>query len=111
MRLHLGHAAFVAFLALALLAYVVIAVLLFTISPLIAIIVLAGVPILAGVVGPLLRRLNHTGTAYRQQQGITTARMVDIIAGLRVLSGLGGKDVFAQRYRTDSSALRAEAPT
>jgi ABC-type multidrug transport system fused ATPase/permease subunit len=91
-----------------LVAYVVVAVLLFTISPLLAIIVLAGVPILAGVVGPLLKRLNHTGAAYRQQQGITTARIVDIIAGLRVLSGLGGKDVFAQRYRTDSTALRTE---
>ena len=91
-----------------LVAYVVVAVLLFTISPLLAIIVLAGVPILAGVVGPLLKRLNHTGTAYRQQQGITTARVVDIITGLRVLSGLGGKDVFARRYRADSTALRTE---
>ena len=91
-----------------LVAYVVVAVLLFTISPLLAIIVLAGVPILAGVVGPLLRRLNHTGTAYRQQQGITTARIVDIVAGLRVLGGLGGKDVFARRHRADSTALRTE---
>jgi ABC-type multidrug transport system fused ATPase/permease subunit len=89
-----------------LVAYVIVAVLLFTISPLLAIIVLAGVPILAGVVGPLLRLLGHTGTAYRRQQGITTARVVDIIAGLRVLSGLGGKDVFARRYRADSTALR-----
>jgi ABC-type multidrug transport system fused ATPase/permease subunit len=91
-----------------LVAYLIVAVLLFTISPLIAIIVLAGVPTLAGVVSPLLKRLNHTGTAYRRQQGIATARIVDILAGLRVLSGLGGKDVFAQRYRTDSTALRAE---
>ncbi len=91
-----------------LVAYAVVAVLLFTISPLLAIIVLAGVPFLAGVVGPLLRRLNHTGTAFRQQQGAATARIVDIIGGLRVLSGLGGKDVFAQRYRVDSTALRDE---
>ena len=91
-----------------LVAYAIVAILLFAISPLLAVIVLVGVPILAGVVGPLLKRLNHTGTAYRQQQGITTARMVDIVAGLRVLSGLGGKDVFAQRYRGDSTVLRNE---
>jgi ABC-type multidrug transport system fused ATPase/permease subunit len=91
-----------------LVAYVVVAVLLFTISPLLAVIVLAGVPILAGVVGPLLKRLNHTGTAYRQQQGVATARIVDIIAGLSVLRGFGGKEVFAQRYRADSTALRTE---
>jgi ABC-type multidrug transport system fused ATPase/permease subunit len=91
-----------------LVAYAIVAVLLFTISPLLAVIVLAGVPVLAGAVGPLLRRLNHTGTAYRHQQGITTARTVDIVAGLRVLSGLGGKDVFARRYRADSTALLTE---
>lgn len=91
-----------------LVAYVIVAVLLFTISPLLAIIVLAGVPIVVGVVGPLLKRLNHRGTSYRQQQGVTTARIIDIIAGLRVLSGLGGKDVFAQRFRADSTALRTE---
>jgi ABC-type multidrug transport system fused ATPase/permease subunit len=91
-----------------LVAYIIVAVLLFTISPLLAIVVLAGVPVVAGVVGPLLSRLNSTGAAYRERQGIATARIVDIIAGLRVLAGLGGKDVFAQRYRTDSAALRAE---
>ncbi|GAA2469971.1 ABC transporter [Winogradskya humida] len=92
----------------ALVAYAVVAVLLFMISPLLAVIVLAGVPILAGVVGPLLRRLNHTGAAYRQQQGVTTAQIVDVVTGLRVLSGLGGKDVFARRYRAGSAVLRDE---
>ncbi|WP_203922147.1 ABC transporter transmembrane domain-containing protein [Rugosimonospora africana] len=91
-----------------LVAYAVVVVLVFAISPLLAIIVLAGVPVLAGVVGPLLKRLNHTGTAYRQRQGVATARIVDIVGGLRVLSGLGGKDVFARRYRADSAALRVE---
>lgn len=88
--------------------YVFVAVLLLSINPLLAAVVLAGVPLVAATVGPLQRRLQHTGTGYRQQQGELTALLVDVVSGLRVLGGLGGKDVYAERYRQRSAALRAQ---
>jgi ABC-type multidrug transport system fused ATPase/permease subunit len=70
--------------------------------------VLLGVPAVTVVVGPLLGRLRRTETEYRRQQGALTARAGDIVAGLRVLRGIGGEDLFAGRYRQHSRALRAE---
>jgi len=91
----------------AVVAYAVIAVVLFTISPLLAAVVLAGVPLLAVAVGPFLRRIEHTGGEYRANQGRLTTRLVDVLAGLRVLNGLGGKAFVAERYGQQSQALVA----
>ena len=89
----------------AVLAYVVIAALLLRISVPLAVVVLAGVLVLALVVGPATGRLRTVGTPYREQQGRVTGRIVDIVAGLGVLNGLGGKDVYADRFRAESQRL------
>ncbi|TCC55305.1 ABC transporter ATP-binding protein [Kribbella pittospori] len=89
----------------AVVAYAVVAVVLFTISPLLAAVVLAGVPLLAVAVGPFLQRIERTGGEYRVHQGRLTTRLVDVLAGLRVLNGLGGKGVVAERYGQDSQGL------
>jgi ABC-type multidrug transport system fused ATPase/permease subunit len=83
-------------------------VLLFQVSALIAVLVLAGVPVIALIVGPLLGRLQVTGTRYRERQGALAARLVDIVGGLRILNGLGGKDEHAGRYRLASAKLRRD---
>ncbi len=92
----------------AVLAYVVVAVLLLTVSPLLAVVVLLGVPLLALAVGPLLGRLQGVEATYRERQGGLAARFEDMVKGLRVLNGIGGKDVYAERYRRGSRELRAE---
>lgn len=92
----------------AVLAYAVVAVLLLAVSPLLALVVLLGVPLLAVLVGPLLGRLQGAETRYRERQSGLAAQLTDLVGGLRVLSGLGGKEVFAARYRHASQALRAE---
>lgn len=92
----------------AVIAYIVVAVLLFTISPLLAVVVLIGAPAVAVAVGPLLGRLRHTGSRYRERQGALTLRLVDLVEGLRVLNGIGGKDLFATRYQRASEELRDE---
>ncbi|MEV5675186.1 ABC transporter ATP-binding protein [Streptomyces sp. NPDC052179] len=92
----------------AVLAYVVVAALLLAVSPLLAVVVLLGVPLLAVSVGPLLGRLQGVETTYREQQGALASRFEDIVGGLRVLNGIGGKEVYAERYRRGSRALRAE---
>ncbi|MEV6559540.1 ABC transporter ATP-binding protein [Nocardia sp. NPDC051756] len=85
--------------------YIVVAVVMFSISPLLAVVVLAGVPVLALTVGPLLHRIERTGAGHREQQGTLTTRLVDVFNGLQVLNGLGGKSVYAGRYHRDSQAL------
>ncbi|MEW1752513.1 ABC transporter ATP-binding protein [Streptomyces angustmyceticus] len=90
------------------LAYAVVAALLLTVSPLLAAVVLLGVPLLAVLVGPLLGRLQGAQTRYRERQSGLAARLTDLVGGLRVLGGLGGKAVFADRYRHASRELRDE---
>ncbi|WP_405096844.1 ABC transporter ATP-binding protein [Micromonospora sp. NBC_01412] len=92
----------------AIVAYAVIAVVLWSVSPLLAVCVLLGVPAIALVVGPLLRRLERAESVYRQQQGELTTQAGDIVAGLRVLAGVGGRGLFARRYATGSRRLLAE---
>jgi ABC-type multidrug transport system fused ATPase/permease subunit len=92
----------------ALVTYAVVAVLLVSISPLLATVVLIGVPLLVVLIGPLLNRLRRTETVYREHQGVLTARAGDIVSGLRVLCGIGGKELFAARYRRGSQDLRVE---
>jgi ABC-type multidrug transport system fused ATPase/permease subunit len=92
----------------ALVTYGTVAVLLVSISPLLAAVVLVGVPVFVLSIGPLLNRLRRTESVYRENQGALTARAGDIVAGLRVLCGIGGKDLFADRFRRDSQALRVE---
>jgi ABC-type multidrug transport system fused ATPase/permease subunit len=92
----------------AVLAYCVVAFVLWSISPSLALVVLIGVPAITILIGPLLRRLENVESLYRQRQGALTSRAGDIVAGLRVLAGVGGRDRFARRYATQSQGLLAE---
>ncbi|WP_062641922.1 ABC transporter transmembrane domain-containing protein [Streptomyces maremycinicus] len=87
---------------------VFVAGLLLSVSPLLAAIVLLGMPVVAVLVGPLMKRLQGTETEYRERQGVLTARIGDLAGGLRVLNGLGGKELFAASFDRDSQRLRAQ---
>ncbi|GIF99424.1 ABC transporter [Catellatospora citrea] len=89
----------------AVLSYGTAAVVLWSVDPMLALFVLLGVPAVVLVVGPLLSRLQGVDTAYRQDLGILTTRAGDIVAGLRVLAGVGGRDLFARRYAARSQSL------
>ncbi|MFF0388521.1 ABC transporter transmembrane domain-containing protein [Kitasatospora sp. NPDC004615] len=92
----------------AVICYLTTAAILFTLAPLLALIVLLGLPFLALALRPLMSRQQVAESRFRDHQGHLTARFEDLAGGLRVLNGLGGKDVYAARYRSDSQALRAE---
>lgn len=92
----------------AVLACFVVAGLLLAVSPLLAAVVLLGVPLLAVLIGPLLGRLQGVEAAYREEQGLLASRFGDLVGGLRVLNGIGGKEVYAERYRRGSRRLLAE---
>jgi ABC-type multidrug transport system fused ATPase/permease subunit len=84
---------------------VVTTILLGTSVPL-GLVVLIGVPVLVVVVGGLIPPLHRRQQAYRDQEGALTTRANDIVAGLRVLRGVGGEPVFSARYQQQSQRLR-----
>ncbi len=92
----------------ALIAYLTVAVLLVSVSVPIAVVVLLGMPAIGVLVGPLFRRLQGAETEYRERQSVLTARIADLAGGLRVLNGLGGKDLVADAFHRDSQRLRAQ---
>lgn len=56
----------------------------------------------------LIHPLHRRQQMQRERQAELATRASDIVAGLRVLRGIGGEDLFAARYRTGSrSVMRA----
>ncbi|WP_328479053.1 ABC transporter ATP-binding protein/permease [Actinoplanes sp. NBC_00393] len=92
----------------AILACLMIAVLLLRTEPVLALIVPVGVPVLMLIVGPLLLGTQRAGSRYRQRQGQLNTRLVDVLGGLRVLNGLGGKETHLERYERESARVREQ---
>jgi ABC-type multidrug transport system fused ATPase/permease subunit len=84
----------------------VVLIMLHTSVPL-GLVVAAGVPLMMGGLAPLLRRLHHRQAAHRRLVAALTGRAGDLVAGLRVLRGVGGETAFARRYRAESQRVRA----
>ncbi|MCC3765269.1 ABC transporter ATP-binding protein/permease [Glycomyces sp. TRM65418] len=80
--------------------------LVWSIHPLLGVVIIAGSAVTSVVTGPLLGRLQRRQSDYREMIGDLTAHAADIVGGLRVLRGIGGDVLFAERYRERSSALR-----
>ncbi len=87
-------------------ALVVVAVILLSRSVPLGLVVLIGGPVMTALVGALLRPLHRRQQAYRGLQGQLASRAADIVAGLRVLRGIGGEAAFSARYRDQSQDLR-----
>jgi ABC-type multidrug transport system fused ATPase/permease subunit len=85
---------------------VAVAVLLFGMSAVLGLTVFIGVIAVAAVTGPMLRRLQTRYGAFRSDIGRVTERAADIVAGLRVLRGVGGEARFNAAYRRDSQRLK-----
>ncbi|MGX1477585.1 UNVERIFIED_CONTAM: ABC-type multidrug transport system fused ATPase/permease subunit [Streptomyces canus] len=89
-------------------AYLTVAALLVSVSPVLATVVLLGIPAIVLLVGPFLSRLQGAETEYRNRQGVLTSRIADLAGGLRVLNGLGGKGLVADAFHRDSQHLRVQ---
>jgi ABC-type multidrug transport system fused ATPase/permease subunit len=89
-------------------AYLTVAAVLISVSPVLAVVVLLGIPAIVVLVGPFLSRLQGAETEYRDRQGVLTSRIADLAGGLRVLNGLGGKSLVADAFHRDSRHLRAQ---
>ncbi|TCM41864.1 ABC transporter ATP-binding protein [Kribbella sp. VKM Ac-2568] len=90
----------------AIVAFVVVAVILLSSSTLLGLVVLIGVPVMLFCLGPMLRPLHRRQSAHREAVGELNSLGSDIVAGLRVLRGIGGEDSFSTRYRRESQLVR-----
>ena len=88
-------------------SWIVVSIILLTTSVELGLIVLLGVPILASLTTPLMRPLHTTQAAQREVAGRLAAMGSDTVAGLRILRGVGGEDVFLNNYKRQSGLVRA----
>ncbi|MFF3325002.1 ABC transporter transmembrane domain-containing protein [Streptomyces sp. NPDC002889] len=77
--------------------------------PALGVVVAAGVPVLALAVLPLLPRATRRADIQREKAGKATELAADTVAGLRVLRGIGGEELFLGRYRQASQEVRRAA--
>ncbi|WP_346174252.1 ABC transporter ATP-binding protein [Streptomyces cuspidosporus] len=78
-------------------------------QPALGLVVALGVPALALAVFPLLPRATRRADEQREKAGRATELASDTVAGLRVLRGIGGEELFLSRYRQASQEVRTAA--
>ncbi|WHM39930.1 ABC transporter ATP-binding protein [Streptomyces sp. BPTC-684] len=78
-------------------------------QPALGVVVAIGVPVLALAVLPLLPPATRRADVQREKAGRATELASDTVAGLRVLRGIGGEELFLGRYREASQEVRRAA--
>ncbi|GGP44847.1 multidrug ABC transporter permease [Streptomyces calvus] len=78
-------------------------------QPDLGVVVAVGLPLLAVAVLPLLPRATRRADVQREKAGRATELASDTVAGLRVLRGIGGEELFLDRYRRASQEVRRAA--
>lgn len=77
--------------------------------PSLGLMVALAMPVLALAVLPLLPRATRRADEQREKAGKATELASDTVAGLRVLRGIGGEELFLGRYRRASQEVRRAA--
>jgi ABC-type multidrug transport system fused ATPase/permease subunit len=90
----------------AIVSFLLVSVILISTSVTLGLVVLIGVPLLMLMVGPLLSPLQQRSARQRSLMGSLSNTASDIVGGLRVLRGIGGEQVFHDRYRRESQQTR-----
>lgn len=90
----------------AVITFGVICVLMFTTSPLEAIVVVVASPLIVAAASPVLRPLSRAQQDERTQNSELTGLATDIVAGLRILRGIGGEATFGDNYARQSQKVR-----
>ncbi|OLO46513.1 ABC transporter transmembrane domain-containing protein [Actinomyces oris] len=87
-------------------SFIVVSFLMLRTSVSLGLIVILGMPLVAAIVTLVIRPLQKRQAVQREAQSAVTTVTTDTVAGLRILRGIGGEDVFARRYRDTSQELR-----
>ncbi|MGW2709161.1 ABC transporter transmembrane domain-containing protein [Streptomyces sp. NPDC004457] len=91
------------------LTVLVVCVSLLLYQPALGVVVAVGLPVVALAVLPLLPRATRRADVQREKAGRATELASDTVAGLRVLRGIGGEELFLDRYRRASQEVRHAA--
>ncbi|MDO5501662.1 MAG: ABC transporter ATP-binding protein [Actinomycetia bacterium] len=89
-----------------LVALLVIAVIVLRINAELGVVILLVAPLLVLTSMPLLRPMGNAQTRERTRDSELTGRATDIVAGLRILRGIGGEQTFGANYATQSQRVR-----
>jgi len=87
-------------------AYLMVAFIVLSISPELGILILLAAPVLVGAALPLLRPLHQRQQLERSRNSDLTSMATDIVAGLRILRGVGGERTFGRNYDAQSRLAR-----
>jgi ABC-type multidrug transport system fused ATPase/permease subunit len=87
-------------------AYLTVAAIVLATSLKLGVLVLVAAPVLVGVALPLLRPLHRRQHVERQRTSALTSLATDIVAGLRILRGIGGEATFGRNYDAQSQLTR-----
>jgi ABC-type multidrug transport system fused ATPase/permease subunit len=90
----------------ALIAYLVVASIVLSTSFQLGVAVLIAAPVLVLSTLPALKPLHRRQEAERSRSSELTSLATDIVAGLRILRGIGGERTFAQNYANQSQRTR-----
>ena len=88
-------------------AFVVVAVLMVQVSMPLGLFVLIGMPLLLFGISRIIKPLQERISAQREEQGRLTSLASDAVVGLRVLRGVGGEDVYNEKYVAQSELVQA----
>ncbi len=90
----------------ALMSYLMIAGLVLWTSPQLGLVVLVAAPLVVLLAMPLLKPLQRREEIERSRTSDLTSMATDIVAGLRILRGIGGEQTFARNYASQSQFTR-----
>lgn len=83
-------------------AFAVIAVIMIRTNVALGLVVTLGLPVVVGLMSFLIRPLQQRLYVNREERGKLTTLAADAVVGLRVIRGVGGEDVYNERYRAQS---------
>ncbi len=87
-------------------AYLVVAAIVLSTSLQMGLLVLVAAPVLVGVAFPMLRPLHRRQAVERARSSELTSMATDIVAGLRILRGIGGERTFGRNYAGQSQRTK-----
>jgi ABC-type multidrug transport system fused ATPase/permease subunit len=87
-------------------AYLVVAFIVLSISPELGVLILLAAPVLVTAALPLLKPLHRRQQIERSRNSDLTSMATDIVAGLRILRGIGGERTFGRNYDVQSQLAR-----
>jgi len=89
-----------------LVAYLVVACIVLSTSVQLGVLLLIAAPVLVGAAYPLLKPLHRRQQIERSRNSDLTSLATDIVAGLRILRGIGGERTFGSNYAAQSQLAR-----